>query len=102
MPKIVHIDGQHIKMSPTDWKFRRSRGDPTDLDAQFRIVPPGHMVLYKEDDNGDIVSQQPMDIYLGRCEALGKERKKQSGRITRPLYLVDNDRVWIGAYVVSP
>lgn len=92
--KVITIHGQQIRMWPTDWQFRRSNGDDLDIDLFRNIAPPGHFILFKNDKDGNLVSQRTVE-YISRTEGLGP---KLGDKPVRSLYLVDDDIVWCGPY----
>lgn len=101
--RTVTLWNQGIVLEPTDWKFRRSNGSDNDVDADWNIVSPGHMILFKTDEGGHVTSQMKLSEYISTMEAFGPERKFADGSITKPFYLAGDDGiVWTGTFHVKP
>ena len=96
MPRVIQYNGTSIQIESTEWMFRRSTEHDTDLYDQ--PVPPGHFVLYMEDDDGGDRALMPLE-YISRTEGMGPIRKRK--RTTRPLYIVIEDIVWRGTLVLE-
>jgi len=95
--KTINIHGQEIHMWATDWQFRRSDGGDLDIDSEWNIVPPGHPILFKNDEDGHLSSQMKAWKYLSRTELVSPPR---AGEDFATLYLVDDDTVWAGKYKI--
>ena len=100
MPRTIFIQGQLIDIHSTDWEWRRSINGDTDINGNQ--VSPGHPVLYKEADLGDggIMDSGVRLEYVSRTEGFGPEQTQQSGKVTKPFYIVIDGIVWRGAFVV--
>lgn len=70
------------------------------MDIDWKPVPPGHMILFKEDGGGITTSQARLE-YISRTEAFGTLTRLPGGKITRPFYMVDDDTVWQGTFIVK-
>ena len=100
--KVVTLDDKEISMWPTDWQFRRSTGGDLDIDEDWNIVPPGHFILFKSDDAGELLCQKKMREYVSRTEAFSTESKREDGSTYCQFYLVEDNIVWCGTHEISP